>query len=275
MEHLHRGRAPTEEGPRGVQRLVLLDLCACKPAGAQPSPRARGGQRPRMPVADVAVHAPSAGCSTGHPAPPPAAGRRSSRSQSVGPVERGRHDRYLHRNLRRAPGPTQALSPAPAALRGKQAYLREQPPRAFIHALVCAGGARLHVPVPVPDGAEVERLHELVPGERVHDILLVGEDEHWEARGSGLREHAAELSAGLLEAAPVRAVDDEDDAHGALRVGHPVVPHLGGAADVNDVACRAGALHAGDGVPEGRGRKANFLVHQAPHDARLAAAVQA
>eukprot|EP00288_Rhodomonas_lens_P016375 CAMPEP_0177706748 /NCGR_PEP_ID=MMETSP0484_2-20121128/9387_1 /TAXON_ID=354590 /ORGANISM="Rhodomonas lens, Strain RHODO" /LENGTH=156 /DNA_ID=CAMNT_0019218223 /DNA_START=129 /DNA_END=599 /DNA_ORIENTATION=- len=122
-------------------------------------------------------------------------------------------------------------------------HVLDQPFHALLQALPLLCRARLDVPIAIPDVVQPERIRELVRGDGVEKILLVGEEEEGDARQLLLLQQSGQLHTSLVDPSPISAINHVHQSISLIKVVPPVradglltsnIPHVQLEALVDD-----------------------------------------
>mmetsp|Transcript_8339 Transcript_8339/g.26557 ORF Transcript_8339/g.26557 Transcript_8339/m.26557 type:complete len:225 (+) Transcript_8339:46-720(+) len=140
-------------------------------------------------------------------------------------------------------------------------------------SILCA--ASLDLPIAVLDVGQAQARRDLVSRRSLQQVLLVGEDEQGNSAKLVLRQELTQLTAALLEAALVGAVDHIHESIRGLEVVAPVRPNGLLAANVPNVELEAVLHEALDVETLSRHDVRDVLLGHLLQDCRLACVVQA
>merc|ERR550514_319736 len=150
-----------------------------------------------------------------------------------------------------------------------------EPVESLVEPVPCGGAGRLDEPLPVPEVVEPQLVGDLRGGHGVREVLLVGEDEEHRVAHLLLVQHLRKLFARVLDAVPVVAVNNEDEALRVLVVVAPKGTDLVLAAHVPDREADVLVLHGLHVETDRRDRRHHLSELELIKDGRLPGGIKA
>ncbi len=101
-----------------------------------------------------------------------------------------------------------------------------EPVETLVEALAAGGDGALDLPLAASHVVEAQLLCDLCDGQRLGQILLVGEDEQRSVPEKGFVEENVEFTLGLLDSSVIVGIHDVDDTASVLIIETPQLPDL-------------------------------------------------